>query len=129
MALEEAGIKPEEVDYINAHGSGTVMNDKAETLMIKATFGRHAYKLAVSATKSMTGHAMGGCGALEIVASVLMLENQFLHPTINLEVPDPECDLDYIPDKGYSRKVKTILKTSFGFGGYNSVVILRRFEG
>ena len=129
IALEEAGISPEKVDYINAHGSGTIINDKAETLMIKDVFGKHSYKLAVSATKSMTGHAMGGCGALEIVASILMLENQFLHPTINLEVPDPECDLDYIPNRGYKRNVNIILKTSFGFGGYNSAVILRKFEG
>ena len=129
IALEEAGISPEEVDYVNAHGSGTLLNDKAETLMIKDVFGKHAYKLAVSATKSITGHAMGGCGAIEIVASILMLENQFLHPTINLEIPDPECDLDFIPNKGYSRKVKVILKSSFGFGGYNSVVILKKFEG
>ncbi|OGL43371.1 MAG: beta-ketoacyl-[acyl-carrier-protein] synthase II [Candidatus Schekmanbacteria bacterium GWA2_38_11] len=129
IALEEAGITPEEVDYINVHGSGTIINDKAETLIIKDVFGKHSYKLAVSATKSMTGHAMGGCGALEIVASILMLENQFLHPTINLEVPDPECDLDYIPNRGYKRNVNIILKTSFGFGGYNSAVILRKFEG
>jgi len=129
LALEDAGLSPTEIDYINAHGSGTIANDKAETLMIKDVFGKHAYKLAVSATKSMTGHAMGGCGALEIVACVLMIENQFLHPTINLEIPDPECDLDYIPNKGYRRKVNTILKTSFGFGGYNAVVIFRRFEG
>jgi len=129
IALKDSGISPREVDHINAHGSGTIVNDRAETLMIKNVFGKHAYRLSVTATKSMTGHAMGGCGAMEIVACFLMLENQFLHPTINLHIPDPECDLDYVPNKGCKKEIKTIVKTSFGFGGYNSVVVLRRFEG
>ncbi len=129
IALKDAGISPKDIDHINAHGSGTIINDIAETLMIKNVFGKHAYRLAVTATKSMTGHAMGGSGAIEIVASLLMLENQFLHPTINLHIPDPKCDLDYVPNKGCKKDIRTILKTSFGFGGYNSVIILRRFEG
>lgn len=128
QALSDAGLKPENVDYINAHGSGTIMNDKTETTVIKKVFGDRAKKIPISATKSMIGHAMGACGALEITACILMLEQQFLHPTINYDMPDPECDLNYIPNQGCYRKVDTALKISFGFGGYNTACILKRFN-
>ena len=128
QALSDAGLKPENIDYINAHGSGTIMNDKTETHLIKKVFGERAYKIPISTTKSLIGHAMGTCGALEIAACILMLEQQFLHPTINYNTADPECDLDYIPNRGRHQKIDTLLKTSFGFGGYNAVCILTRFN-
>jgi len=127
-ALKDGCVQSEEVDYINAHGSASLQNDKTETLAIKKAFGDHAYRLAVSSTKSMTGHAMGACSALEFVACCLMLEEQFLHPTINLEVRDPECDLDYIPNIGRSEEIHTILSNSSGFGGYNAACVVRRFQ-
>lgn len=127
-ALVDASIKPEEVDYVNAHGSASVLNDKVETLAIKKAFGDHAYQLPISSTKSMTGHTLGACGSVEFVACVLMLENQYLHPTINLRERDPECDLDYIPNIGRFQNVETILSTSSGFGGYNAACIVRRFK-
>ena len=120
-------MRPDEIDYINAHGSGTIMNDKTETGIIKRVFGDYAYKIPISATKSMIGHAMGACGALEFAACVLMMEHQFLHPTINYNLLDPDCDLDYIPNKGYSKRIESMLKLSFGFGGYNAACILKRF--
>jgi 3-oxoacyl-(acyl-carrier-protein) synthase len=125
-AMAEAAIQPEEIDYINAHGSATLFNDTAETMAIKKAFGDHAYRLAISSTKSVIGHTLGACGALEIVACVLMLENQFLHPTLNLHVRDPECDLDYIPLVGRPQEVRTILSSSNGFGGYNAACVVRR---
>lgn len=128
LALKDAHLKPEEVDYINAHGSGTLMNDKTETLVIKKVFGERAYKIPISTTKPAIGHAMGACGALELAACIAMLEQQFLHPTVNYGVPDPKCDLDYIPNHVRYQKVDTILKLSFGFGGYNAACILKRFD-
>lgn len=125
-ALGDAGLKSESIDYINAHGSGTLMNDKTETNIIKTAFGDRAYKIPISTTKPMIGHAMGACGALEIAACILMLEQQFLHPTINLDVPDPDCDLDYLPNKGREQRIDSILKISFGFGGYNTACVLSR---
>ncbi len=127
-AIEDASLKPTDIDYINAHGSASIPNDKAETLAIKKAFGSHAYRLSVSSTKSMVGHALGACGALEFVAATLMLENQFLHPTINLHVRDPECDLDYIPNEGRAQCVQRILTNSNGFGGYNSACVIQYFE-
>ncbi len=126
-ALHDASITADQVDYINAHGSGTVLNDKTETLAIKQAFGDHAYKLAVNSTKSIVGHCMGACGALEFVACVLVLQNQYVHPTINLDFLDPECDLDYVPNVGRSMNVSTILSNSTGFGGHNSACVIRRF--
>jgi 3-oxoacyl-[acyl-carrier-protein] synthase II len=127
QALNDAQMNPNEIGYINAHGSGTVMNDKTETAIIKKVFGDYAYRIPISATKSMVGHTMGACGALELVACILMMEYKFLHPTINYTFPDPECDLDYIPNKGYQREVDAMLKLSFGFGGYNAACILKRY--
>ncbi len=126
-ALDDAGIGPDEVDYINAHGTATSLNDLAETLGIKAAFGEQAYKVPISATKSMTGHALGGAGAVEAVASIkTILENE-IHPTINLHNPDPECDLDYVPNVSRKQQVDTVMSNSFGFGGQNACLILRRF--
>src|SRR2546427_1442866 len=113
-ALFDASIKPQEVDYLNAHGSASLVNDKAETLAIKKAFGDHAYQLSISSTKSMIGHALGACGSLEFVACSLMLENQSLHPTLNLRERDPECDLDYISNIGRQENIRTIVTTSSG---------------
>jgi 3-oxoacyl-[acyl-carrier-protein] synthase II len=123
-ALADALVRPDEVDYVNAHGSASLLNDKAETLAIKRVFGDHAYKLSASSTKSMIGHTLGACGALELVACALMLEHQYLHPTINLTNRDPECDLDFIPNIGRAQPVRRILSISSGFGGYNAACII-----
>ena len=128
IALQDAHIKPEEVDYINAHGSSTPINDGHETKVYKKVFGEHAYKIPLSANKSMTGHSLGAAPAIEFVASVLTMQNQFLPPTINQEHPDPECDLDYVPNKGRNAKVLTILSNSLGFGGKNVALVIRKFE-
>ena len=127
-AMNDAGIQPEQIDYINAHGTSTPYNDKFETLAIKNTFGDHAYNVAVSSTKSMTGHALGAAGGIEAVFSVLAIEHNMLPPTINLENPDPDCDLDYIPNKAREAKVDYVLSNSFGFGGTNACLIFKRFE-
>lgn len=128
-ALRDAGIRPEEVDYINAHGTSTELNDKIETQAIKAAFGEHAYKLAVSSTKSMTGHMLGAAGAVEAIATALALRDQILPPTINYETPDPECDLDYVPNEARRARVQVALSNSFGFGGHNATIALKRYEG
>ncbi len=127
-ALDDAGISPEEVDYVNAHGSSTPLNDKIETFAIKAVFGDHAYNLAVSATKSMIGHAMGGAGAIESIATAMTLKEGLIHPTINLETPDPDCDLDYVPGTARSAEVQVALKNAFGFGGQNACLVLKRWQ-
>jgi 3-oxoacyl-[acyl-carrier-protein] synthase II len=126
-ALKKAGIRPEEVDYINAHGTSTPLNDTMETKAIKSTFGDYAYKVPVSSTKSMTGHLIGAAGAIEPAICVLTILNNIIPPTINLDRPAPECDLDYVPHVARPAKVDTALTNSFGFGGHNSVLILRRF--
>ena len=128
QALNEAGIHPEEIDYINAHGTSTPLNDKNETKIIKNVFGERAYKIAISANKSMTGHSLGAAGSIEAIASLLTLKHQFIPPTINYETPDPECDLDYIPNHGREAEVHTILSNSYGFGGKNSALIFRDFN-
>lgn len=127
-ALKDAEISPEQVGYINAHGTSTPYNDKFETLAIKQTFGEHAYKLAVSSTKSMTGHALGAAGGIEAVISVLSLYNETLPPTTNYEHPDPDCDLDYVPNEARKSKVEYALSNSFGFGGTNACLIFKRYE-
>ncbi len=127
-ALKDAGIYPEEIDYINAHGTSTPFNDKNETKVIKNVFGERAYKIPISANKSMTGHALGAAGAIEAIASLLTLKYQFLPPTINYETPDPECDLDYVPNHGREAEVHTILSNSYGFGGKNSAIIFKNFN-
>jgi 3-oxoacyl-[acyl-carrier-protein] synthase II len=126
-ALQDAGLPPEEVDYINAHGSSTPINDVTETKAIKAVFGEHAYRLAVSSTKSMLGHAMGASGALEAIACALSIEHGWLPPTINLDTPDPECDLDYVPNQARQRRVDVTLSNSFGLGGQNACLVLKRY--
>ncbi len=128
-ALADAGIAPEEVDYINAHGTATPLNDVVETRAIKGVFGSHAYRVPINATKSMTGHAMGGSGAIEAVVCVLTLRDRVIHPTVNLEEPDPECDLDYVPGQARRTWVRVVLSNSFGLGGQNACVILRAWEG
>lgn len=127
-ALEDAGVTPADVSYINAHGTSTPLNDAAETKAIKALFGEQAYKIPVSSTKSMIGHVLGGAGALESVACVQTLLSQTIHPTINYEHPDPECDLDYVPEGARKADVRVILKNSFGFGGQNACLVFRKFE-
>jgi 3-oxoacyl-[acyl-carrier-protein] synthase II len=126
-ALQQAGWQPEEVDYINAHGTSTPLNDKMETRAIKSVFGDHAYKVAVSSTKSMTGHLLGGAGALEAAICVLTLQYGIIPPTINYTDADPECDLDYVPNKARQAVVDKILSNSFGFGGHNAVLAFKRY--
>lgn len=128
MALKHAGINPEAVDYVNAHGTSTPLGDICETLAVKRTFGEHAKALMVSSTKSMTGHLLGAAGGVEFAASVLAITTGIIPPTINLEDPDPECDLDYVPNDAREVKVKTAISNSFGFGGHNACVLVRRFE-
>jgi 3-oxoacyl-[acyl-carrier-protein] synthase II len=128
-AIRDAGISPEEVDYINAHGTSTPWNDKIETLAIKRSFGDHANKLAVSSTKSMIGHLLGAAGGAEAAYSILALKDQTLPPTINYENPDPECDLDYVPNEARKADIRYVLSNSFGFGGTNGTLIFKRFDG
>ena len=126
--LKDAGVRPEQVGYINAHGTSTPYNDKFETFAIKATFGEHAYKLAVSSTKSMTGHLLGAAGGIESVFSVLAMQHNVLPPTINYVNPDPECDLDYVPNEPREARVDYVLSNSFGFGGTNAALLFKRYE-
>jgi len=123
-ALDNAGLGHEQIDYINAHGTSTPLNDKSETAAIKSTFGELAYKIPTSSTKSMTGHLLGAAGALEAIIGVKVLENQILPPTINYQNPDPECDLDYVPNQSRKQTVQHIMSNSFGFGGHNATIIL-----
>jgi 3-oxoacyl-(acyl-carrier-protein) synthase len=127
-AIQDAGIEPDEVDYINAHGTSTPINDGNETKVIKRVFGDHAYKLAVSSTKSMVGHAMGASGTLEAIACALTIVNGIIPPTINYEYPDPDCDLDYVPNQARRQEIKTTLSNSFGLGGQNACLILRKYS-
>ena len=124
-ALAEARIEPQAVDYVNAHGTGTAQNDPIETRAIKEVFGEHARRLAVSSTKSQTGHCLGAAGAIEILATVLALRHGFLPPTVNLEEPDPECDLDYVPRTARASPLRVAVSNSYGFGGNNTSVVLR----
>ncbi len=128
MALADARISPEEVDHINAHGTSTTLNDITETQAIKRVFKDHAGKIPISATKSMTGHLLGGAGSVEAIFSLLAIRDGIVPPTINLENPDPECDLDYVPHKAREVKVDIVLSNAFGFGGTNAVLIFRRFN-
>lgn len=127
MAVKDAGIKPEQVGYINAHGTSTHLNDAGETMAIKKTFGEHAYKLMVSSTKSMTGHLLGGSGAVEAVITTLALHDGFIPATINYQVPDEECDLDIVPNEGRNVQVEYALSNSLGFGGHNASILLKKF--
>jgi 3-oxoacyl-[acyl-carrier-protein] synthase II len=127
-ALQDRGVRPEEVDYINAHGTSTPYNDRNESQAIKRLFGGHASRLAVSSTKSMTGHLLGAAGGIEAVATVLSLKHGLLAPTINYETPDPECDLDYVPNKAREAPIRVALSNSFGFGGTNATLIFRKAD-
>ncbi|MFW2945687.1 beta-ketoacyl-ACP synthase II [Bacillus velezensis] len=127
-AIKDAGIKPEEIDYINAHGTSTYYNDKYETKAIKTVFGDHAYKLAVSSTKSMTGHLLGAAGGIEAIFSVMAIKDSIIPPTINIETPDEECDLDYVPDKAREQDVNVVLSNSLGFGGHNATLIFKKYQ-
>jgi beta-ketoacyl-acyl-carrier-protein synthase II len=128
MALAEAEVNPEDVDYINAHGTGTRLNDVTETQVIKEVFGDHARKVAISSTKSMHGHAMGSTGAIELVATVQALDRGVIPPTANYTQPDPECDLDYVPNQAREKPVRVAISNSFAFGGLNAVLLVRRYE-
>ncbi len=127
FCLKDADMKPQQVDYVNAHGTSTPLGDIAETLAIRKIFGEHAPKLAVSSTKSMTGHLLGAAGGIEAIICALSIERGVIPPTINLTNPDPECDLDYVPNKAVKRSVNAAISNSFGFGGHNATVLLRRF--
>ena len=128
MALKDAHIKPEQVDYINAHGTSTVMNDKTETAAIKKLFGARAKKIAISSTKSIIGHLQGACGAVELIVCALAIQNRFIPPTINYEHFDPECDLDYVPKKGRHQEIEVVLSNNFSFGGKNSALVIKKFN-
>jgi 3-oxoacyl-[acyl-carrier-protein] synthase II len=128
-ALRMARVSPEGMDYINPHGTSTPLNDKVETLVIKNVFGKHAYNIPVSATKSITGHLMGAAGGVEAIAILLMMEKGVIHPTLNLESPDPDCDLDYVPNEAREKEVRTALSISAGFGGVNSAIVFSKLDG
>jgi len=126
-ALDDADLQPEDIDYISAHGTSTPLNDASETAAIKHAFGEHAYQVAISSTKSMTGHIMGATGAIETVFCAMAIQDQIIPPTINYETPDPECDLDYIPNHARPTRVRACMNNAFGFGGHNAVLIIKEF--
>lgn len=127
-ALGDGGVNPEDVDYINSHGTSTPLNDKTETTAIKTVFGDHAYRLFVNSTKSMTGHMLGASGGAELVACIQSLERGIIHPTVNYEYPDPDCDLNYVPNTAIKKEIKVALSNSLGFGGHNATIIVRKYE-
>ena len=126
-ALRDAGLKPEDVQYVNTHGTATVVGDKNETAALKTVFGDHAYKLAVNSTKSMIGHLLGAAGAVESIVTVLSIVHGKFHPTINLETPDPECDLNYLPDGSKEWNIQAAITNAFGFGGHNASILMKKF--
>ncbi len=126
LAMKRAGVSPDDIDYINAHGTATLLNDRTETCAIKNVLGEYAYQIPISASKSMIGHSLGAAGSIEALITVLTINHGVVPPTINLTHPDPECDLDYVPNEARPVKVKTAISNSFGFGGHNSVLILRQ---
>jgi 3-oxoacyl-(acyl-carrier-protein) synthase len=128
MALDDAGLRPEDLDCINAHGTSTKLNDNSETRAVKTLFGDHAKKLAISSTKSMTGHLLGAAGGVEAIYSVLTISRGIIPPTINYETPDPVCDLDYVPNTARKQNVRTVLSNSFGFGGTNAALLFKAYE-
>ncbi|AWC27871.1 beta-ketoacyl-ACP synthase II [Bacillus cytotoxicus] len=128
QALADAGLKPEDIDYINAHGTSTDANEKYETMAIKEAFGEHAYKVAISSTKSMTGHLLGAAGAVEAIFSIKSITDGVIPPTINYETPDPECDLDYVPNEARHQEVRAVLSNSLGFGGHNAVLVFKAYK-
>jgi 3-oxoacyl-[acyl-carrier-protein] synthase II len=129
LALRDGGLAPEAVDYVNAHGTSTSLNDKVETKALHMVFGDHAARLQVSSTKSMVGHLLGASGALELALAALTIQTGSIPPTINYETPDPECDLDYVPNEARQASVAVAISNSLGFGGHNTCLALRRFEG
>jgi 3-oxoacyl-[acyl-carrier-protein] synthase II len=129
MAIRDAGLKPEDVDYINAHGTSTPLNDLTETLAIKAVFGDHAKQVPISATKSMTGHLLGAAGSTEAIFTILAIRDGIMPPTINYEEPDPQCDLDYVPNVARRKPIKIAMSNAFGFGGTNATLVFKKFEG
>jgi 3-oxoacyl-[acyl-carrier-protein] synthase II len=129
QALDDAQLNPKDISYINAHGTSTLLNDKSETSAIKKVFGEDAYSIPVSSTKSMTGHLLGAAGALEAAICVKALNNNIIPPTINYEYPDPDCDLDYVPNEARPSELTYVMSNSFGFGGHNATIILNRFNG
>ena len=128
-AVAKAGIAPTDIDYINAHGTATPYNDKFETEAVKGYFGDHAYKLALSSTKSMIGHTLGAAGGIEAAVTLLALHDGILPPTINLHTPDPECDLDYIPNTARQASIRYALSNNMGFGGHNACLVMKKWEG
>jgi len=128
LALEDAGVKPEDVNYVNAHGTSTELNDLTETKAIKIAFGGHSKKLAISSTKSMTGHLLGAAGAVELIACVMSIRDNKVHPTINYETPDPNCDLDYVPNKARAMQVNVAISNTFGFGGHNATMVVGKYH-
>ena len=128
IAMRSAGVDPDDIDYINAHGTSTPLNDKIETMIIKKVFGKRAYQIPISATKSMVGHLIGAAGSVELIATILAMEHGVIPPTINYETPDPECDLDYVPNRSRPAQIRTAMKNSFGFGGKNSILIIRKVD-
>lgn len=129
LAIKDAGISKDEVDYINAHGTSTELNDKTETLAIKTVFGERAYKIPVSSTKSMTGHLLGAAAGVEAIATILCMENGFIHPTINYETQDPNCDLDYVPNAARNQQINCAMSNSLGFGGHNATIVIKKYVG
>lgn len=126
-SIKDAGMKPEDIDYINAHGTSTLYNDKIETLAIKKVFGSHAKKLAISSTKSVTGHLLGAAGGVEVIACALAIQHGIIPPTINYETPDPDCDLDYVPNKARAAKIKVAMSNALGFGGHNATLVVKKY--
>ncbi|HEY8802184.1 MAG TPA: beta-ketoacyl-ACP synthase II [Candidatus Dormibacteraeota bacterium] len=128
LAMADAGIEPKDIDYVNAHGTSTQLNDAGETKALKIALGDHAYKVAISSTKSMIGHLLGAAGAVEAIATLLTINRGVIHPTINYENPDPACDLDYVPNQARHKEVRIAISNGFGFGGHNAVVVLKKYE-
>jgi len=129
MAIKDAGLRPEDIEYINAHGTSTPLNDLTETRAIKTVFGERAKKIPVSGTKSMTGHLLGAAGSTEAIFTLLAMRDSILPPTINYEIPDPECDLDYVPNVARRQPLTVAMSNAFGFGGTNATLIFRKFSG
>jgi 3-oxoacyl-[acyl-carrier-protein] synthase II len=126
-ALKDAALQPADIDYVNAHGTSTELNDKFETMALKTVFGDHARKLAISSNKSLVGHLLGASGAVEAIATVMSIQHQVAPPTINQENPDPECDLDYVPNQARPMKITTAISNSFGFGGHNAIIVVKKY--
>jgi 3-oxoacyl-[acyl-carrier-protein] synthase II len=128
LAIKDAHLTPNDIDYINAHGTSTPFNDRNETEAIKTVFGEHAYKMAISSTKSSTGHLLGAAGAVEAITAVMAMKNSMVPPTINYTTPDPDCDLNYTPNKPVAKEIKAVLSNTFGFGGHNASLVFKAYD-